>query len=167
MKFNVSWDEVHKCAHKLALQMYQSGWRPDYIVGINPNGLPLSVILANLLDVRHYTLDPFEESNCWMAEDAFGYVYIDDRDKVFGEAKSDPSAKKNILVVDHINVDGKAINWVKDDWQSCCLPDNPNWDTIWGQNVRFATMYDSWGAVDYYYKDLGDDETVVFPWEYD
>lgn len=163
----ITWDDVHKCAHKLALQMYQSGWRPDYIVGINPNGLPLSVILAHLLDVKHYTVDPFEESNCWMAEDAFGYVPEFDRDGIFEKSTSDAEKKKNILVVNDTNIDGKVFDWIKEDWQGGCLPNSANWDTIWGHNVRFATMYDSWGSVDYYYRDLGDEETVVFPWEYD
>ena len=30
-----TWDDVHKCAHKLALEMYKTGFKPDYIVGLN------------------------------------------------------------------------------------------------------------------------------------
>ena len=82
-KTHYTWEDVHKCAHKLALEMYKTGFRPDYIVGLNRGGLPLSVVLSHLLDCNHYALDvrlrdnkdsEGPESNCWMAEDAFGYV---------------------------------------------------------------------------------------------
>jgi len=178
-----TWDDVHKCAHKLALEMYKTGFRPDYIVGLNRGGLPVSVVLSHLLDCNHYALDvrlrdnkggEGPESNCWMAEDAFGYVYQEDRDKVWGNAFSDPNKKKNILVVDDINDTGATFEWIKKDWQGGCLPDNPNWDTIWGQNVRFAVMcektHTQFDGVDYVYQtiDTSEEDTwVVFPWEYD
>jgi len=178
-----TWDDVHKCAHKLALEMYKTGFRPDYIVGLNRGGLPVSVVLSHLLDCDHYALDvrlrdnkgeTGPESNCWMAEDAFGYVYQEDRDRVFGEVKSDPSKKKNILVVDDINDTGATFAWIKQDWQSGCLPDNPNWDTVWGQNVRFAVMcektHTEFDGVDYVWQtiDTSEEDTwIVFPWEYD
>ena len=178
-----TWDDVHKCAHKLALEMYKTGFRPDYIVGLNRGGLPVSVVLSHLLDCNHYALDvrlrdnkggEGPESNCWMAEDAFGYVYQEDRDKVWGNAFSDPNKKKNILVVDDINDTGATFEWIKKDWQGGCLPDNPNWDAIWGQNVRFAVMcektHTQFDGVDYVYQtiDTSEEDTwVVFPWEYD
>jgi len=145
--------------------------------------LPVSVVLSHLLDCNHYTLDvrlrdnkggEGPESNCWMAEDAFGYVYVEDRDKVFGEVKSDPTKKKNILVVDDINDTGATFNWIKQDWQSSCLPFSPNWDTVWGQNVRFAVMcektHTEFDGVDYVWQtiDTSEEDTwIVFPWEYD
>jgi len=163
--------------------MYKTGFRPDYIVGLNRGGLPVSVVLSHLLDCNHYALDvrlrdnkggEGPESNCWMAEDAFGYVYQEDRDKVWGNAFSDPNKKKNILVVDDINDTGATFEWIKKDWQGGCLPDNPNWDTIWGQNVRFAVMcektHTQFDGVDYVYQtiDTSEEDTwVVFPWEYD
>jgi len=140
-------------------------------------------VLSHLLDCNHYALDvrlrdnkgsEGPESNCWMAEDAFGYVYQEDRDKVWGNACSDPNKKKNILVVDDINDTGATFEWIKKDWQGGCLPDNPNWDTIWGQNVRFAVMcektHTQFDGVDYVYQtiDTSEEDTwVVFPWEYD
>jgi len=182
-KINYNWDDLQKCAHKLALQMYQSRWRPDYIVGLNRGGLPLSVVLSHLLDVTHYALDvrlrdnkdgTGPESNLWMAEDAFGYVNELDRDGIFENLTSHPDKKKNILVVDDINDTGATFNWIKQDWQSGCLPDHPNWDTVWGKNVRFAVMcektHTTFGGVDYIWKtiDTGDgDPWIVFPWEYD
>ena len=177
-----TYNDVHSAATSLALQMYNSSWRPDYIVGINRGGLPLALRLSHLIGVRMYTLDVSfrdggdigPESNCWMAEDAFGYVYEPDRDDVFGKATSDPAEKKKILIVDDINDTGATFNWIKQDWQSGCLPDHPNWDTVWGQNVRFATMFEKthteFDGVNYNWKtvDTSDgDPWIVFPWEYD
>ena len=178
-----TWDDVHKCAHKLALEMYKTGFRPDYIVGLNRGGLPVSVVLSHLLDCDHYALDvrlrdnkgeTGPESNCWMAEDAFGYVSQIDRNDVWSKSTSDPAKKKNILVVDDINDTGATFAWIKQDWQSGCLPDNPNWDTVWGQNVRFAVMcektHTEFDGVDYVWQEIDTSEKdtwIVFPWEYD
>ena len=175
------WEDVHKAAHKIALKMYNDKWRPDYIVGLNRGGLPLSVILSHLLECNHYSLDvrlrdgnTGPESNLWMAEDAFGYVEELDRDGIFENLKSHPDKKKNILIVDDINDTGATFNWIKDDWPSGCLPDDPNWNTVWNQNVRFATMcektHTEFDGVDYVWDEIDTSEKdswVVFPWEYD
>jgi hypoxanthine phosphoribosyltransferase len=178
-----TWKDVHKCAHKLALEMYKTGFRPDYIVGLNRGGLPVSVVLSHLLDCNHYTLDvrlrdnkgeTGPESNCWMAEDAFGYVSELDRDGIFEHNTSNIANKKNILIVDDINDTGATFNWIKKDWQSSCLPDHPNWNTVWGQNVRFAVMcektHTEFDGVDYVWQTIDTSEKdtwIVFPWEYD
>jgi hypoxanthine phosphoribosyltransferase len=178
-----TWKDVHKCAHKLALEMYKTGFRPDYIVGLNRGGLPVSVVLSHLLDCNHYTLDvrlrdnkgeTGPESNCWMAEDAFGYVSELDRDGIFEHNTSNIANKKNILIVDDINDTGATFNWIKKDWQSSCLPDHPNWNTVWGQNVRFAVMcektHTEFDGVDYVWQEIDTSERdtwIVFPWEYD
>ena len=175
------WEDVHKAAHKIALKMYNDKWRPDYIVGLNRGGLPLSVILSHLLECNHYSLDvrlrdgnTGPESNLWMAEDAVGYVEELDRDGIFENLKSHPDKKKNILIVDDINDTGATFNWIKDDWPSGCLPDDPNWNTVWNQNVRFATMcektHTEFDGVDYVWDEIDTSEKdswVVFPWEYD
>ena len=178
-----TYEDVHSAAHKIALQMYNDNWRPDYIVGITRGGLPLSLVLSHILNVRMETLkvklrdneDGEEcETNCWMAEDAFGYVYQEDRDAVWGKATSDANKKKNILVVDDINDTGATFNWIKQDWQGGCLPDDPNWNTVWGQNVRFAVMTENlsseFGEVNYHWNEVNkaeEDVWLVYPWEYE
>jgi hypoxanthine phosphoribosyltransferase len=170
----------------IVLQMYKDGWRPDYIVGINRGGLPLALRISHLLDVTMYTLDVRlrdgtigPESNCWMAEDAFGYEHYKilehnaDISASAGEPIVDlPISKKNILIVDDINDTGATFNWIKQDWPAGCLPDDPNWDTVWGQNVRFAAMFEKshteFDGLNYMWKELDTSEGdpwVVFPWE--
>ena len=159
-----SWNDVHDAATSIAMQMYKDNWRPDYIVGLNRGGLPLSVILSHLTDCNHYALDvrlrdggeQGPESNLWMAEDAFGY-------------EKEPM---NILVVDDINDTGATFNWIKQDWQSSCLPYDPNWNTVWGQNVRFAVMTENlsseFGEVQYHWDEVNkteEDVWLVYPYE--
>jgi hypoxanthine phosphoribosyltransferase len=165
-----SWEDVQKCAHKLALMMYKSGFRPDYIVGLNRGGLPLSVMLSHLLDCNHYALDvrlrdnATQESNCWMAEDAFGYL----------DGKCKPKMRKQILIVDDINDTGATFEWIKKDWQAGCLPNSEGWDEVWDENVRFATMcektHTKFDGVNYVWEEIDTSEKdtwIVFPWEYD
>ena len=176
-----TWDDVHAAATKIALQMYKDNWRPDYIVGVTRGGLPLAVILSQMLDVRMETLkvrlrDCKEgescETNCWMSEDAFGYVDVTERTNEY--QRSDVYNKKNILIVDDINDTGATFNWIINDWQTSCLPDDPNWNTVWGDNVRFAVMTENLssecGMVNYSYDEVDKKENdvwLVYPWEYE
>ena len=176
-----TWEDVQKCAHKLALSMYNSRFRPDYIVGLNRGGLPLSVMLSHLLDCNHYTLDvrlrdskESPESNLWMAEQAFGYLETKDRSDTWSEGRSQPKMRKNILIVDDINDTGATFEWIMKDWQAGCLPDSPAWEDIWRENVRFAVMcektHTEFDGVDYVWEEIDTSEKdtwIVFPWEYD
>ena len=169
-----NWNDVHVAATNIALQMYRDNWKPDYIVGLNRGGLPISVMLSHLLNCNHYALDvrlrdnATQESNCWMAEDAFGYIEDNDYNT------SSVFKKKNILIVDDINDTGATFNWIKQDWKSGCLPNNPNWNTVWGGNVRFATMTENFSSqfpdVNYWWDEvnkLEENTWLVYPWEYD
>ena len=60
------------------------------------------------LDVRLRDGDT-QESNLWMAEDAFG---VPDWEKQAGRKG------KNILIVDDINDTGATFQWIKEDWPS-------------------------------------------------
>ena len=58
MKYKTyTWNDVEKAANSIALQMYKDNWRPDYIVGITRGGLPLSVLLSHMTDIKMYSLD--------------------------------------------------------------------------------------------------------------
>ena len=139
--------ELQGLVNSICRDISSSDWRPDYVVGITRGGLVPAVMISHYFDVRMETLkvslrDGGEtESNCWMAEDAFGYVPQDER----GESgtQTDPARRKNILIVDDINDTGATINWIMKDWRSSCLPDHSAWDVIWGKNVRFAVLFDN------------------------
>jgi hypoxanthine phosphoribosyltransferase len=175
-----SWQDVEDACVNIALQMYKCNWRPDYIVGITRGGNVPATILSNMLGVRGEALkvslrDNYNgessESNCWMAEDAFGYVNEDERDTL--KSRWDLNKRKNILIVDDINDTGATFNWIKEDWQSSCLPNETGaWDSVWNSNVRFATITENlsseFDGVQYYYDEVNkaeEDCWLVYPWE--
>lgn len=145
-------------------QMVQDNFRPDYIVGIARGGLVPALKLSHYLDIPMYCLSE-EESNLWMAEDAFGYVSVD------GKGVSVATARKNILIIDDINDSGTTLNNLKQDWQSGCMPHNRAWNDIWHRNVKFAVCIDNEASAfnsDYYGTTINkfeNPEWCVFPWE--
>lgn len=171
-----TWDNIEQAADKIILQMYNDNWRPDYIVGITRGGLPLALVLSHKLKCRMETLkvklrdcvdDESCETNCWMADDAFG-VEVDDELR----SNSSPEKRKKILIVDDINDTGATFNWIKQDWQSSCLPDDKSWNDVWHNNVRFAVMTENLSSefqgVDYCWHEVNkaeEDVWLCYPWE--
>ena len=166
---------IHEMVNDISFQMFKDGWRPDYIVGLTRGGLIPAVIMSNTLDIPMHTLkvnlrDHVEgsESNLWMAEDAWGYGGTFD-----GKPIQDEFKQKKILIVDDINDTGATLDWIKQDWQSSCLPDSPEWLNVWGNNVRFAVLIDNLSSnfsskVNYSAKEINkaeEDVWIVYPWE--
>ena len=177
-KHYYSWQDIENACTNIALQMYKDDWRPDYIVGITRGGNVPATILSNMLDIRGEALKVSlrdatgeSESNCWMADDAFGIV--DEAQQDLFKSRWDIGRRKKILIVDDINDTGATFNWIKQDWQASCLPSEESWKTVWHGNVRFATITDNLssdfnGTVDYSVHDVNkaeQDVWLVYPWE--
>ena len=152
--------QIENWVNKISFQMYKDEWRPDYIVGLTRGGLIPAVIMSNTLDIPMETLKVNlrdhvngPESNLWMAEDAFN--------------------GKNILIVDDINDTGATLDWIIQDWQTSCLPNDPKWLNVWGNNVKIAVLIDNLSSsfsrkVDYSAKEINkaeEDVWIVYPWE--
>jgi uncharacterized protein len=159
---------VRAWLHDIIRAMNADSWRPDYIVGLTRGGLVPATMLSHYLDVPMHTLkvslrddNAGPESNLWMAEDAYGYHTPDDQDP------------KRILIVDDINDSGATLNWIRDDWQRSCIPDDTaRWDQIWGNTTRFAVMVNNEASefkdVNYAGQSINKLEEpiwCVFPWE--
>jgi hypoxanthine phosphoribosyltransferase len=158
-----NWTQTNTAIQDIAMSMYKDKWRPDYIVGITRGGLVPAVLLSHMVDIPMHTLcvqlgtDGLEEnteSNCWMAEDAFGYE----------------KEAKNILIIDDINRGGDAMAWIMKDWQASCLPTSENWDQVWHNNVRFASLLSNPNSIvdtDYFSVEFDDElkQWIQFPWE--
>ena len=101
-KHYYSWQDIERACLNIALQMYNDNWRPDYIVGITRGGNIPATILSNMLGVRGEALKvnlrdntdgEQSETNCWMSEDAFGYVPLEDQE--IYKTRWDLSRRKN------------------------------------------------------------------------
>ena len=173
-----TWQDIERAADSIIAQMCKDEWCPDYIVGITRGGLPLATIISYRLGVRLETLkiklrdaEPDEkcETNCWMADDAFGIV----EDKELYKTRWDISRRKKILVVDDINDGGDTLNWLVKDWQDSCFPkEESSWQAIWGKTVRFAVMTENLSSnfdlVKYYWDEVNKEEDnvwLVYPYE--
>ena len=177
-KHYYTWQDVENMCSNIVLQMYKDNWFPDYVVGITRGGNIPATIISNMLDVRCESLkvslrddESGPESNLWMAEDAFGYVPEDDQETI--SSRWDPSYRKKILIVDDINDSGATFNWIKQDWQSGCMPNELTvWNTVWNNNVRFATLTENLSSkfddVKYTAHEINKAEQDVwlcYPWE--
>ena len=175
---------------KISRDISLDNWKPDYIVGLTRGGLVPAVMLSHYLNIPMWTLNVSLrdnqdqcESNLWMAEDALGPKskdrYVEDENDIGGilSAASDlleqGETYKNILVVDDINDSGATFNWIINDWKSSCFPEDPAWDEVWNQNVRFAVLVDNLASdcivqMDYVGMEINkaeNDVWVDFPWE--
>ena len=172
-KHYYTWQDVERMCVSIVNQMYKDNWRPDYIVGITRGGNIPATIISNMTGIRCEAIkvslrddNSESESNCWMAEDAFGY---NDGTKV----TAGPLEKK-ILIVDDINDTGATFNWITQDWQAGCLPDDPKWNRVWGNNVKFATLTDNLASesvnpIAYTCHEINkaeEDVWLVYPWEH-
>lgn len=133
-KLTIDYSQYKGLVADICRQIVLENWQPDYIAGITRGGLLPAVMISQYLKVPMHSLNVSlrdnidmmgPESNLWMAEDAFGYQM--DR-------------PKNILIVDDINDLGSTIKWIKQDWASGCLPNDPRWQDVWNKNVKFAVV---------------------------
>ena len=163
-KHYYSWQDIETMCTSIVNQMYTDNWRPDYIVGLTRGGNVPATIISNMTGIRCEALkvslrddDSESESNCWMAEDAFGY-------------NKEPM---NILIVDDINDTGATFNWITKDWQAGCMPNDNKWQSTWNNNVRFATLTDNLASeftehCAYTCHEINkseEDVWLVYPWE--
>jgi len=163
-------DEFVKTAVlEIARSMYRDNFKPDYIVGLTRGGLIPGVLLSHYLDVPFYALNK-NESNLWMAEDAFGYV--DEHLRATLKSRWDIGLRKRILVIDDINDTGATFGGVKRDWQDSCLPNEADaWRSVWHNTVKFAALINNEASefdVDYSGTAINkaeQPEWCVFPWE--
>ena len=176
-KHYYSWQDLEAMCMTIVTDMYTSGYKPDYIVGITRGGNIPATIISNMTGIPCEALkvslrdNSTLESNCAMADDAFGVVPYNEQ----GTYKSrwDPDRRKKILIVDDINDTGATFNWIREDWQKSCFPQEDNaWESVWGNSVKFAVLTENLASnfhhTNFYAHEINkaeDDVWLVYPWE--
>lgn len=154
-KLHYLWGMFDADVTKLALQVRNSGWQPDYIVGLVRGGAVVAVALSHRLNCLMYTADVRlrDTYNGYQGPEFAAFV---EEDVING---------KRVLIVDDINDSGATFQWIESNW---CLD---GYGSEGKDLVRYAALFDHSGskfAVDYSIHDLPADSKpwVVFPWEY-
>lgn len=177
-KHYYSWQDLEAMCMTIVTDMYTSGYKPDYIVGITRGGNIPATIISNMtgipcsalhVSLRDATSD--NESNCWMADDAFGVVTIEEQEVL--KCRWDLGKRKKILIIDDINDTGATFNWIRNDWQANCFPQEDNaWESIWGNSVKFAVLTENLASdfhhTNFYAHEINkaeEDVWLVYPWE--
>lgn len=149
------YSEFRDGINSIAEDISNSGWTPDYIVGIVRGGAIPAVYLSHrlklpLVTVAWSTRDKTifgNESNCWIPEDIM--------------------AGKKILIVDDIVDGGDTIKELFEDWQKSVSGMGP----LNKDNVKIAAMWYNTAqdiVVDFYHKTIDrneDSRWIIFPWE--
>jgi hypoxanthine phosphoribosyltransferase len=156
----VTWRDVEHQVQEILCQMQRDRWMPDYVIGLTRGGLIPANMISQYLDIPMHTLKvnlrdhAYTESNTRMAEDAF-------------------NMSKEILIVDDINDSGATLSWIKQDWQLSCQSGHSDWNNVWNNNVKVATLFDNDSSkseltVDYSAVTINkaeEDVWIDFPWE--
>ena len=146
-------------SYRLAWDIFQSGYRPNYIVGVWRGGAPIGIAVQEFLDVLGVESDH-------IAIRTSSYTGIAERSKkvqvhglsyIIRQLESEDS----LLIVDDVHDTGLSIQQAIDDLKKACKKNTPN--------IRIATPYykptnnKTGNAPDYFLYET--DEWLVFPHE--
>ena len=111
-------DELLKDSFKLAWQVYESGYRPDYIVGVWRGGAPIGIAVQEFLDVLGIDSDH-------IAIRTSSYSGIAKREKTVQVHGLSYVIKKiesenSLLIVDDVFDTGLTIHQIVEDIKKAC-----------------------------------------------
>lgn len=160
-KVYISAQQLLEDSFKLAIQVYESGFRPDYIVGVWRGGAPVGIAVQELLHV-------FGVESDHIAIRTSSYTGIGERSKkvrVHGLTYliKRVESEDSLLIVDDVHDSGLSIDQTIIDLKKACKKNTPE--------IRVATPYykpknnKTDRVPDYYIHET--DEWLVFPHEID
>jgi len=130
-KLYVSADELLEASYQLAWRIYESGFRPDFIIAIWRGGTPVGIAVQEFFDLMGVQSDHISIRTS-------SYTGIGERQKtvqVYGlnyiirQVESDNS----LLMIDDVFDTGLSVQKVIHDLESACKKNTPN--------IRIATPY--------------------------
>ncbi len=158
-KLFIKADRLLEDSFKLAWEVYESGYSPNYIIGVWRGGAPIGIAVQEFLDVLGVASDHIAIRTSY-------YSGIDKRDKkvrVFGlnYMIKKLQSKDSLLIVDDVHDTGLSIDQVISDLKDACEQNTPE--------IRIATPYfkptknKTNRKPDYYLHET--DKWLVFPHE--
>ena len=143
-KIHLTWYSVATAVERIADEIKESGFKPDYIVGLTRGGLTPAVMLSNLIDVPMYAVH-IQLRDGWVMDNSLLHDHVE--------------KGTNILVIDDICDTAKTF-------EEMCEQYNTD-----RTHVKFAALVnkkDNHGFDVDYTADLCKDSAkswIVFPWE--
>ncbi len=130
-KLFIQADELLRDSFKLAWQVYESGYRPNYIIGVWRGGAPIGIAVQEFLDVLGVPSDH-------IAIRTSHYKGIDEREsqvQVYGlnYVIKQVESEDSLLIVDDVHDTGISIQKIILDLQSACKKNTPE--------IKVATPY--------------------------
>ena len=158
-KLFIQADELLSDSFKLAWQVYESGYRPNYIIGVWRGGAPIGIAVQELFDVLGVESDHIAIRTSYYSSmgernnsvQVYGLSYL------IKKLESEDS----LLIVDDVFDTGKSIDQIIEDLKTACKKNTPE--------IRIATPFfkpsqnKTERKPDYYLHET--DKWLVFPHE--
>ena len=130
-KLFIQADELLSDSFKLAWQVFESGYRPNYIIGVWRGGAPIGIAVQEFLDVLGVPSDH-------IAIRTSHYKGVDERDsqvQVYGlnYIIKQVESEDSLLIVDDVHDTGISIQKIILDLQTACKKNTPE--------IKVATPY--------------------------
>ena len=130
-KLFIQADELLRDSFKLAWQVYESGYRPNYIIGVWRGGAPIGIAVQEFLDVLGVPSDH-------IAIRTSHYKGMGDRDskvEVYGlnYIIKQVESEDSLLIVDDVHDTGISIQQIVSDIAKACKKNTPE--------IKVATPY--------------------------
>ena len=130
-KLFIQSEELLKDSFNLAWQVFESGYRPNYIIGVWRGGAPIGIAVQEFLDVLGVPSDH-------IAIRTSHYKGIDERDsqvQVYGlnYVIKQVESEDSLLIVDDVHDTGISIQKIILDLQTACKKNTPE--------IKVATPY--------------------------
>jgi hypoxanthine phosphoribosyltransferase len=130
-KLFIQAEDLLRDSFKLAWQVYESGYRPNYIIGVWRGGAPIGIAVQEFLDVLGVSSDH-------IAIRTSHYKGIDERDthvQIYGlnYIIKQVESEDSLLIVDDVHDTGISIQKIILDLQTACKKNTPE--------IKVATPY--------------------------
>jgi len=154
-------DQLLEDSFKLAWKVYESGFRPDYIVGVWRGGAPIGIAVQEFLEVLGVSSDhiAIRTSHYSAIDQHNSSVKVYGLNYVIRQLESEDS----LLIVDDVHDTGLSIRQIISDLKTACKKNTPE--------IKVATPYfkpsknKTDRKPDFYLYET--DEWLVFPHELD